>query len=180
MSPSLNFDLDFKFISRKRNLCTLTPSYLGNVSVATVTMAVNSPEPTILCFIMLCVCLSSLYDQYFPFLLFFVLFVIILAVVIAIRNHLLGMYWLVVIPLVTIISLPVGESGVGGVSFVQLSPLIRRHNRLVRSRQESPIWKGLVCCNNSGHYRLPPGWRRGRVWSVISRVSFVQHSRIFC
>ena len=39
----LKFNIFFKYILRKRNFCTLTPSYLGNVSFETVTMAVNSP-----------------------------------------------------------------------------------------------------------------------------------------
>ena len=40
-------------------------------------MAVNSPQPTLLCVITLCVCLSRLYDQDFPFLDFFVLSVVV-------------------------------------------------------------------------------------------------------
>ena len=51
----------------------MTPSYLGNVSFSTVTMAVNSPQPTLLCVIIMCVFLSSLYYQYVPFLDFFIL-----------------------------------------------------------------------------------------------------------
>ena len=38
----LRFDIYFKFILRGKKPCTLTPSYLGNVCVATVTMSVNS------------------------------------------------------------------------------------------------------------------------------------------
>ena len=114
----LKFDIYLKFNLRKRNCCTLTPSYSGNVSFSTVTMAVNSPQPTILCVITLCVFLSSLYDQDIPFLDFFVLFVIIVVAVIVVRNHLLGMDWSVVIPMDTIISLPERRVGVGGVSFV--------------------------------------------------------------
>ena len=56
------------YILRKRNFFTLTPSYLGNVSFETVTMAVNSQRHTLLCVITLCVCLSILYNQYVPFL----------------------------------------------------------------------------------------------------------------
>ena len=55
----------------------MNPSYLDNVSFATVTMAVNSLQPTLLCVIKLCVCLYSLYDQDIPFLEFFVLSVIV-------------------------------------------------------------------------------------------------------
>ena len=43
-------------------------------------MAVNSPQPTLLCVIILLVCLSSLDDQDIPFLDFFVLSVVVLVV----------------------------------------------------------------------------------------------------
>ena len=102
-------------------------------------MAVNSPQPTILCVITLCVFLSSLYDQYVPFLDFFVLFVVIVATVIVVGNHLLVMYWSFVIHLGTIICLPDRVAVVGGVSFVRLSPLILRHFRRAHSRGELPI-----------------------------------------
>ena len=44
----------------KKNFCKLTPSYLGNVSFVTIAMTVNSPQPNLLCIIILCVCLSRL------------------------------------------------------------------------------------------------------------------------
>ena len=47
---------------------------------ATVTMAVNSPEPTLFCVITLFVWLSSLYDQDVPSLEFFVYFVVVVIV----------------------------------------------------------------------------------------------------
>ena len=37
----LKFDIFFKYIVRKRNFCTLNPSYLRNVSFETITMAVK-------------------------------------------------------------------------------------------------------------------------------------------
>ena len=155
----------------------MTPTYLGNVSVATVNMYVISPEPNILCVITLCVCLCILYNQDVPFLEFFVLFVVVVVVVvvaaIVIKNHLLGMDWLVAIPLGTIICLPERGEGVGGVSFVRLSPLICCHFCHAHSRGELLIWKGLVCRNPSGHYYLPTRGRSGHGWIVICRVSFV-------
>ena len=105
--------------TKKKPLYT-DPQLLINVSVATVTMAVNSPEPTLLCVIMFCICLYSLYNQDASFRDFFVLFVIVVVAVIVVGNHLLGMDWLVVIPLGTIIYLQAGGAGVGGVSFVRL------------------------------------------------------------
>ena len=78
----------FQIHLRKRNRCTQTPSYLGNLSVASVAMSVNSLQPTILCVITLCVYLSSLYGQDVPFLDFFVLFVVVVVAVIVVRNHL--------------------------------------------------------------------------------------------
>ena len=81
-------------------------------------MAVNSPQPTLLCVIILCVCLSSLYDQDVPFLNFAVLFVIVVVAVIVVGNHLFGIDWSVAIPLGTIICLPGRGAGVVGVSFV--------------------------------------------------------------
>ena len=38
----LKLDIYSKYILLKRNCCTLTPSYIGNVSFSTVTMAINS------------------------------------------------------------------------------------------------------------------------------------------
>ena len=96
----------------------MTPSYLGNVSFETVTMAVNSPQPTLSCVISLCVCLYSLYDQDVSFIDFFVLFVVVVVAVIVVDNHLLGMDWSVVIPLGTLVYLPTRGAGVGGLSFV--------------------------------------------------------------
>ena len=139
----------------KKKCCTLIPSYFGNVSFATVTMAANSPQPTLFCVITLCVWLSSLYDQDVPFLDFVVLFIVVFVAVIVVGNHLLGMDWSVVIPLGTIICLPERGAGVGGVPFVRLSPRILRHRRCTHIRGESPIWKGLVCRNPSGHHCLP-------------------------
>ena len=49
----------------------------------------------------------------------------------------------------------------GGVSFFQLSPIIRCHHRRNHSPGESPTWKELVCRNPSGHHYLPPGGRSG-------------------
>ena len=43
-------------------------------------MAVNSPQPTILCVITLCVCLYILYNQDVPFLKFVVLSVVVVVV----------------------------------------------------------------------------------------------------
>ena len=97
----------------------MTPSYLGNAFFAAVTMAVNSPQPTLLCVITLCVCLSSLYDQNFPSLDFVILFVVVVAVIV-VANHLLGMDWSVLIHMGTIICLLTRGAGVGGVSFVRL------------------------------------------------------------
>ena len=137
----LIFDIFFKLILGKINCCTLTPSYLGSVSFATVIMAVNSPQPTLLCVITLCVCLSIIYNQDVPFLDFFVSFVVAVVVaVIVVRNQLLGLDWLVVIPLGTIICLPERGAAMVGVSFVQISPLILRHPHHSHSRGESPIW----------------------------------------
>ena len=65
---------------RKRDFRTLNPSYLGNVSFATFTMAVNLPQTTLLCVITLCVWLFSLYDQDLPFLDFVVLSVVVFVV----------------------------------------------------------------------------------------------------
>ena len=64
----------------KRNFGTLDPSYYGNVSFKSFTMAVNSPQPTLLCVIILFVRLSSLDDQDVPFLDFFVLSIVIFVV----------------------------------------------------------------------------------------------------
>ena len=173
MIQFLKFDIYFKSILRIISPCTLTPSYLCNVSVATVTMAVNSPEPTLLCVIALCVCLSSLYYQYVPFLDFVVLFVIAVVAVIVVWNYLLGMDWSVVIPLGTIIFLSARGADVDGVSFVRLSPLIHHYCCRAHSRRELPIWKGLVCRNPSGHHYLTPGGRSRRGWNVLCRFSFV-------
>ena len=104
----------------------MTPSYLGNVSVATVTMALNSLQPTLLCVIILCVFLSSLYNQDVPFLDFVVLFVVVAALIV-IGSHLLGMNWLAVISMRTIICILERGASVGGVSFVQISTLMIRH-----------------------------------------------------
>ena len=57
---------------------------------ATVTMAVNSLEPTLFCVITLCVCLSSLYDQDVPFLDFVILPVDVVVALIVVGNHLPG------------------------------------------------------------------------------------------
>ena len=143
-------------------------------------MDVNSPQPTILHVIKFCVWLSSLYDQDLPFLDYVNLFIAVVAVFIVVGNHLLKMDWSVVIPQGNIICIPVRGSGVGGVSFVQLSPLIYCHRCSAHSRGKSPICKGLVCRNPSGHHYLPPGGRGRRGWSVLFRVSFVQLYPIFC
>ena len=123
-------------------------------------MAVNSPQPTLLCVIIFCVFLSILYDQDVPFLDFVVLFVfvVVVAVVaafIVIMNHLLGIYWSVLIPLGTIICLTARGAGVVGVSRLRLLPLILWSFRRAHSCGESPIWKVLVCRNPSGHHYLP-------------------------
>ena len=103
-------------------------------------MAVNSPQPTLLCVIILCVCLSRLYDQDVPFLDFVVLFIIVVVVtVIVVGNHLLGIDWSVVIPLGTAPYLPARGVDVDGVSFVRLSPIILCHRRCAHSRGEFPI-----------------------------------------
>ena len=81
-------------------------------------MAVKSPQPTFFFVITLCVCLHSLYKKDAPFLEVVVLFVFIIVAVIVFGNHLLGMYWSVVIPLGTIICLLAIGPGVGGVSLV--------------------------------------------------------------
>ena len=78
-------------------------------------MAVNSPQPNLFCVITLCVCLSSLYEQYFPLLEIIVLFVVIVVAAIVVGDHILGMDWSVVIPLGTIICLKSIGEGVGGV-----------------------------------------------------------------
>ena len=176
------FDIYFKFILRKRNCCTLTPSYLRNVSVATVTMAINSLQSTLSCVIKLCV-FTILYDQYTPFLDFFVLFVVVVvATVIVVGNNLLVIYWSVILPLGTIICLPEIEAGVYGVSVVWLSPLIFRHFHCHRahSRGELPIWKGLVFHNPSGPHYLPPDGRSWCGWILLFRMSFVRLYPIFC
>ena len=128
----LKFDIYFKFILRKRNRFTLNPSYIGNVSVATVTMAINSLQATLLCVITLCVCLSSLYYQDVPFLDYVYLFVVVV-LVIFVGIHLLEMDWSVVITQGTIIYLRERGAGVCGVSFVRLSPLISCHRRRAHS-----------------------------------------------
>ena len=76
----LKFDIFFKYILRKRKFRTLTPSYLGGVSFETVTVAVNSPQPTLLCVITSCVCLSRIYEQDVPFLNFVVLSFVVFVV----------------------------------------------------------------------------------------------------
>ena len=116
-------------------------------------MAVNSPEPTLLC-----VCLSSFYNQDVPLLDFIVLFVVIVVVVIVVSNHLLKMDWLVVIPLGTIICIPERGADVSEVSFVRLLTNILRFCFCALSCGESPIYKGLVCHSPSGHYHLPFIW----------------------
>ena len=78
-------------------------------------MAVNSPKPTLLCVIKLCVCLSSLYNQDIPFLDFVVLFVFIVTAVIVVSNHIFVMNWSVVVPLGTIICHLERGSGMGGM-----------------------------------------------------------------
>ena len=173
MIQFLKFDIYFKFILRERNPCTLTPSYLGSVNVATVIMAVNSPEPTLLCIITLCVFLSSLYDQDVPFLELFVFFVVVVVAVTVVGNHLRGIDWWVIIALGTTICLPARVAGVGGVSFVQISTLICCYCRRAHIRGGLPIWKVLVCRNPSGHHYTTPGGRSGCGWSVLCRVSFV-------
>ena len=70
----------FKYILQKINFCTLTLSYLANVSFDNVTMAINASQPTLLCVITLYVCLSNFCDQDVPFLDFFVLSVVIVVV----------------------------------------------------------------------------------------------------
>ena len=130
---------------------------------------------------MLYVCLFILYDQDDPFLDLFFLFVVIVVVAfIVFRNHLLGMDWLVVIPLGTITCLPEGGEGVDVVSFVKFSPLIRCHCCWARSSQELPIWEILVCRNPCGHYHMPSGGNSRPGWVVLCRVSFVQLYRLFC
>ena len=80
-------------------------------------MAVNSPQPTLFCVIIVCVCLFSLYDQYPPLLVFAVILVIVVAVIVF-GYHLLGIDCLVNIALGTIICLPERGAGMGGMSFV--------------------------------------------------------------
>ena len=170
----MKFDIFFKFILRKRGRCTLNPSYLGNLSVATVTMDVISLQPTLLCVITLCVFLSIIYDQDVPFLEFVILFIVVVFLAfIVVGNHLLRMDWLVVIPMGNIICLPARGAGVCGVSFVRLSPIIPRRICCAHSCGESPIWKGLVCRNLSGNHYLPPDRGSERGCSVLYRVSFV-------
>ena len=118
-------------------------------------MTTNWLQPNLLRVITLCVWLSSLYDQYVPFLEFVFLFVVVVVAVIFFGNHLLWMDLSVVIPQGTIVCLPMRGSGVVGVSFVRLSPLILFHRRCAHSHGESPIWKGLVCCITSRHHYLP-------------------------
>ena len=132
----------------------MAPSYLDNVSVENFTMDANLPHSTILRVITLCVCLCSFYGQDGPFLEFFVLFIVVVVVVIVVSSHLLGMDWSVVMSLGTIICLPERGAGVGGLSFVQLSPLILCHRRRDHSRGELPICKRLVCPNTYGHHYL--------------------------
>ena len=50
----------FQINFTKTKLCAQTPSCLGNVSLATLAMSVNSPQLTLLCVIILFFCLSSL------------------------------------------------------------------------------------------------------------------------
>ena len=118
-------------------------------------MTVNSPQPNMWCVITLCVCLSILYDQYFPFLDFVVLFVVVIVAFIVFGNHLLVMDWSVVIPLGTTICLPYRGAGVVGVSFVRILPLTIFYLRRAHSHGELHIWKGLICRNLSGYHYLP-------------------------
>ena len=83
----------FKIYLRKRNFCTLTPSYIGNVSFETVTMVINSPQPTLLCVITLFVCLSILYDQDFPFFNFVILSVVVVVPTRAFVGRDVGIIW---------------------------------------------------------------------------------------
>ena len=76
----------------------------------TVTMDVNSPEPTLVCVITLCVWLSSLYHQYFPSVNFVVV-VVFFVVFIVIGNCLSGRGGLVLIPPSNIIFLVSGRNG---------------------------------------------------------------------
>ena len=62
-------------------------------------------KPTLLCVVTLCFWLSSLYNQGSPFLEFVVLFIVVVVTVIVVRNYILGMDCLVLIPLGTIIYL---------------------------------------------------------------------------
>ena len=143
-------------------------------------MAVNSPQPTILCVLTLCVCVPCLYDQYVPFLHDIYLYVAIVIAVKVVGNHVLGMNWSVVFPQGTIICLPARGVCVGGVSVFRLSPLIRRCRRHAHNFGESPIWKGLVFHNPYGHNYLLPSGRSGCRQSVLFRVSFVQLYSLFC
>ena len=144
----------FNSFYRKINLCTLTPIYLGNVSVATVTMGVNSPQPTLFFVITLCVFLYRVYNQDVLLLDFVVLLIVVVFVVIVLGSHLLGMDWSVVLPLGAIICLPERGASVGGVSSVQLSLLILLHPRCDHSRGESPILKVWVCRKPFGRHYL--------------------------
>ena len=142
-------------------------------------MAFNSSQPTLLCVITLCVCLSSLYDQDVPFLDFFVLFFVVVVAVIVVKNHLLGMDWSVVIPLDTIICLPTRGAGVGRVSFLRLHLLffvIVVALIVVLIRLSGMYWYvviplGTIICISGGRSRY--------LWSVIFRVSFVWLYPIF-
>ena len=80
---------------------------------ATVTIAINSPEPTLFCVITLFVWLSSLYDQDVPTLEFFVFVIVVIAAFIVVANRFSVRDGLVLIPLGTIICLAGGTSGRG-------------------------------------------------------------------
>ena len=88
-------------------------------------MAVNSPEPTLFCVIMLCVWLSILFDQDVPSLDFVVFFVFVVVDFIVVGNLLSGREGYVVIYWVTIICLTDGRSGRGWIFLGVVSPCRR-------------------------------------------------------
>ena len=81
----------------------------------------------------------ALYDQDASLLDFFAVFVVVVVTVIVFGNHLLGMDWLVVIPLGTIICLQARELGVDGVC---------------RDPQGRKYW---MRCRRGGHMRRSNG-----------------------
>ena len=108
-----------------------------------------------------------------PLCYFHLLFVAIVVTFIVVVNHPSGRDWYVITPLGTIICLQVGGAGVGGMYFAECHLCdftlffvvfcCRAH-----SCWESPLGKGWIGLNPSGHYHLHPDRRSRRGLSCLS------------